>query len=195
MDLKQRRDFLMNAPIHSVKKYFKLLSRVGSKDARYTKQMMRDLKWLNQKGGVECHECTNEEKCEANGCVWNPDLHECRTIDEELANMEELAELEDEFPLDPEMEKLMKEQENIAAALARRANVNNANANLEAELAELKGEEETLKDLHALRNSVNKQIRNWQKPNNTYSNNNKKMMINSLKNQLKNIQNRIKAMS
>ena len=69
MDLKQRRDFLMNASVRSVKKYFKLLSRVGSKDARYTKQMMRDLKWLNQKGGVECHECTDEETCEAIECV------------------------------------------------------------------------------------------------------------------------------
>lgn len=45
---------LKNQEGGKVKKYFKLLSRMGSKDQRFVKYLQSDLKYFVQKGGDTC---------------------------------------------------------------------------------------------------------------------------------------------
>lgn len=82
-------DSLRNQQGGKVKKYFKLLSRMGSKDQRFVKYLQSDLKYFVQKGGDTCaikrvtkntseYNCilfSNEGECKGcEHCGWYGDI-------------------------------------------------------------------------------------------------------------------------
>ena len=78
---KCRRAFLYesvkNGNGKDVKKYFKLMGRLGAKDNKFLKYMKSDLKYFEQKGGA-CDFYT-EKDCKNNGCTWNEELEMCHS--------------------------------------------------------------------------------------------------------------------
>lgn len=76
---KCRRAFLhesiKNGNSKDVKSYFKLMGRLGAKDARFTKYLQSDLKYFVQRGGDGCNFETKDDCKEP--CIWDEDVEMC----------------------------------------------------------------------------------------------------------------------
>lgn len=85
---KCRRAFLhksiKNGNSKDIKSYFKLMGRLGAKDARFTKYLKSDLKYFVQRGG---NECDAETKTECTyPCIWNEELSFCHSVENAMRN-------------------------------------------------------------------------------------------------------------